>query len=98
VTSFELKRIVAIAIAPLVAMILVLAFYPQFGLSKSQGSVKAAIAPAAFGGCVKAFPGGFRPLSCVEYGPPATAASLKASAVGHPETVAIVPAKTRATR
>jgi NADH-quinone oxidoreductase subunit M len=47
VKSFELKRIEAIAIVPLVAMILVLAFYPQFGLTKSDASLKAAIAPAA---------------------------------------------------
>jgi NADH-quinone oxidoreductase subunit M len=73
VRSFELKRIEAIAIVPLVAMILVLAFYPQFGLSKSEGSVKAAIAPATVAGCLNAFPGGERPLSCVAYAPTKTA-------------------------
>ncbi len=56
VKSFELTRIEAIAIAPLVAIILVLAFYPQFGLNKSEVSVKAAIAPASFGGVLNAFP------------------------------------------
>jgi NADH-quinone oxidoreductase subunit M len=73
VRSFELKRIEAVAIVPLVAMILVLAFYPQFGLSKSERSVKAAIAPATVAGCLNAFPGGERPLSCVAYAPTKTA-------------------------
>jgi NADH:ubiquinone oxidoreductase subunit 4 (subunit M) len=65
VKSFELKRIEAIAIVPLVGMILVLAFYPQFGLSKSQVSVKAAIAPAALSRGWSAYP----PLSAVSYSP-----------------------------
>jgi NADH-quinone oxidoreductase subunit M len=85
VKSFELKRIEAIAILPLVAMILVLAFYPQFGLSKSQASVNAAIAPAAFGGCLSAVPGGTgQPRriytyssSCVAYAPTKTPAPSK---------------------
>lgn len=47
VQSFELGRAEAIAIVPLCLIILVLAFYPQFGLSRSQASVKLAIAPAA---------------------------------------------------
>ena len=47
VQSFEIKRSEAIAIVPLCLIILVLAFYPQFGLSRSQASVKLAIAPAA---------------------------------------------------
>jgi NADH-quinone oxidoreductase subunit M len=34
------------AIAPFVLVILVLAFYPQFGLRRSEPSLKAAIAPA----------------------------------------------------
>jgi NADH-quinone oxidoreductase subunit M len=36
----------AFAIVPLVGVILVLAFYPQFGLRRSEPSLKAAIAPA----------------------------------------------------
>ena len=32
---------------PIVGVILVLAFYPQFGLKRSEPSVKASIAPAA---------------------------------------------------
>jgi NADH-quinone oxidoreductase subunit M len=36
----------AAVIVPIVAVILALAFYPQFGLRRSQSSVKAAIAPA----------------------------------------------------
>ena len=35
------------AIAPLVLVILVFAFYPQFGLSRSQSTVKQALAPTA---------------------------------------------------
>jgi hypothetical protein len=37
----------AVAIVPLVAIILVFAFYPQFGLSKSERSLKAALSPTA---------------------------------------------------
>jgi NADH-quinone oxidoreductase subunit M len=55
VKSFELKRIEAIAIVPLVAIIIVLAFYPQFGLSRSETSLKAAIAPAALTGGAYAY-------------------------------------------
>jgi NADH-quinone oxidoreductase subunit M len=73
VSSFELKRIEAIAIVPLVAMILVLAFYPQFGLSKSQASVKAAIAPANFGGLLSDFHG--NAVSSVSYAPAKTPAA-----------------------
>jgi len=47
VTSFEVKPAEAIAIVPLVGIILVLAFYPQFGLHKSEASAKVAIASAA---------------------------------------------------
>jgi len=50
VHSREIGAIEAIAIVPLVAIILVLAFYPQFGLNKSQGAAKVAIAPAALAG------------------------------------------------
>jgi NADH-quinone oxidoreductase subunit M len=39
-----------VAIVPLVLVILALAFYPQFGLSRSEASVKAAVAPAEFQG------------------------------------------------
>ncbi len=46
VTSREIGLVDAIAIAPLVLIILVLAFYPQFGLRRSEPSVRAAIAPA----------------------------------------------------
>ena len=47
VRSREIGRTEAIAIVPLVAIILVLAFYPQFGLNKSEASLKVAIYPAA---------------------------------------------------
>jgi NADH-quinone oxidoreductase subunit M len=46
VASRELGIADAAAIAPLVLVILVLAFYPQFGLRRSEPSVRAAIAPA----------------------------------------------------
>jgi NADH-quinone oxidoreductase subunit M len=39
----EVRLSEAIAIVPLVVVILVLAFYPQFGLSKSHGSVSASL-------------------------------------------------------
>ena len=46
VHSSEIGLREAVAIVPLVAVILVLAFYPQFGLRRSESSLKAAIAPA----------------------------------------------------
>jgi hypothetical protein len=36
-----------VAVVPLVLIILALAFFPQFGLSRSQSSVKATIATVA---------------------------------------------------
>jgi NADH-quinone oxidoreductase subunit M len=44
--SRELTLSEAAVIAPIVAVILALAFYPQFGLRRSEPSVKAAILPA----------------------------------------------------
>ena len=44
VNSVEIGRPEAIAIVPLAVVILVLAFYPQFGLSRSEHSVRAALA------------------------------------------------------
>jgi NADH-quinone oxidoreductase subunit M len=46
VASRELALADVIAIAPVVLIILALAFYPQFGLKRSQPSVRAAVAPA----------------------------------------------------
>jgi NADH-quinone oxidoreductase subunit M len=46
VVSRELGLADATAIAPIVLVILVLAFYPQFGLRRSEQSVQAAVAPA----------------------------------------------------
>jgi NADH-quinone oxidoreductase subunit M len=46
VTSSEIGLAEAAAIAPLVLVILVLAFYPQFGLRRSEPSVRAAVASA----------------------------------------------------
>ena len=45
-TSLEIGRSEAIAIVPIVAVILVLAFYPQFGLRRSEPSVRSSIAAA----------------------------------------------------
>ena len=51
VISFEIERRDAIAIVPLAIVILVFAFYPQFGLSRSKLSVTEAVAaPAQAGG------------------------------------------------
>jgi NADH:ubiquinone oxidoreductase subunit 4 (subunit M) len=47
VTSREVGLADAIAIAPIALIILVLAFYPQFGLKRSELSVRAAVQPAA---------------------------------------------------
>jgi formate hydrogenlyase subunit 3/multisubunit Na+/H+ antiporter MnhD subunit len=47
VSSFDLRAGEAIAIVPLVALILALAVYPQFGLKRSQRSLNVAVAPAA---------------------------------------------------
>jgi NADH-quinone oxidoreductase subunit M len=46
VTSREIGLADAAAVVPLVGVILVLAFYPQFVLKRTEPSVKAAIAPA----------------------------------------------------
>ncbi len=46
VASREVALGEAVAIVPLVLVILVLAFYPQFGLRRSEPTVRAAIAPA----------------------------------------------------
>ncbi len=50
VQSFELRRSEAIALVPLCLIILALAFYPQFGLSKSETSMNVAMFPAAAAG------------------------------------------------
>ena len=47
VTSREIRLAEALPIVPIVAVILVLAFYPQFGLKRSEASATAAVAPAA---------------------------------------------------
>ena len=46
VTSFDISIGDALPIIGLLAVILVLAFYPQFGLRRSQPSVNATVAPA----------------------------------------------------
>jgi NADH-quinone oxidoreductase subunit M len=46
VSSREIEWREAVGIAPLVGVILVLAFYPQFGLKRSEPTVKTAVAPA----------------------------------------------------
>ena len=46
VTSREIRLPEAIAIVPIVGVILVLAFYPQFGLRRSEPSLKVSIAAA----------------------------------------------------
>ncbi len=50
VTSYDIGVSDLVALVPLVLVILALAFYPQFGLSRSEASVRAAVAPAEFQG------------------------------------------------
>jgi NADH-quinone oxidoreductase subunit M len=47
VASREITGAEAIAIFPIVLIVLVFAFYPQFGLNKSSSAVKVALAPTA---------------------------------------------------
>ena len=47
VTSRDIGLGDALVLVPIVLIILVLAFYPQFGLKRSEPSVRAAVAPAA---------------------------------------------------
>jgi NADH:ubiquinone oxidoreductase subunit 4 (subunit M) len=47
VVSREIGLADALALVPLVLIILVLAFYPQFGLKRSEPSVRTAVTPAA---------------------------------------------------
>ncbi|HWD68709.1 MAG TPA: NADH-quinone oxidoreductase subunit M [Solirubrobacteraceae bacterium] len=47
VHSIEIQRREAVAIVPLCLIILALAFFPQFGLSKSETSMRVAVLPAA---------------------------------------------------
>jgi NADH-quinone oxidoreductase subunit M len=56
VTSYDIGISDLVALVPLVVVILALAFYPQFGLSRSQASVKAAVAPAEFQGVTGGVP------------------------------------------
>ena len=44
--SREVRLAEAVAIVPIVVVILVLAVYPQFGLRRSEPTVRATIAPA----------------------------------------------------
>jgi NADH-quinone oxidoreductase subunit M len=60
VSSYEIGLSEAVAIAPLVLIILVLAFYPQFGLRRSESSVKATIAPAQVQASIGGVSGGAR--------------------------------------
>jgi NADH-quinone oxidoreductase subunit M len=50
VTSTEIRFAEAVAIVPLVAVILALALYPQFGLRRSQQSLNSAVALVEVGG------------------------------------------------
>jgi len=46
VSSFDISLVDALPVVGLLAVILVLAFYPQFGLKRSQPTVNAVVAPA----------------------------------------------------
>ncbi len=82
VTSFELRLGEGVAIVPLVAVILALAFFPQFGLTRSQPTVRETIA-AAHGGqapalnAARVVPGGVR------------RGAGQTTAAGHPRGVAV---------
>ncbi len=54
VKSTELLRGEAVAVVPLVALIVALALFPQFGLERSDPALKASIAPAAQSGTATA--------------------------------------------
>ena len=57
VTSFEIKRWEAVAIVPMVLLILVFAFYPQFALKRSQSAARATVAAAnGNGGALSSYP------------------------------------------
>jgi len=47
VTSFDVSLADAVPMVGIIAVILVLAFYPQFGLTRSQASLEATLAPTA---------------------------------------------------
>jgi NADH-quinone oxidoreductase subunit M len=91
VSSREVGLSEAIAIVPLALIILVLAFYPQFGLNKSQASMRVALYPvSAVGGTA---PDARRqavastrfkspPLSETAYSPAADAGSGRANRTG----------------
>ena len=53
VTSFEIGVGDALAIVPMVLVILVFAFYPQFGLRRSQNSVRQRVAAACTAGTTR---------------------------------------------
>jgi hypothetical protein len=46
VSSFDISIVDALPVIGLLAVILVFAFYPQFGLRRSDPTVKSAVAPA----------------------------------------------------
>jgi NADH-quinone oxidoreductase subunit M len=78
VRSFEFGLRDAVGIVPLVAMILVLAFYPQFGLSRSGPAVRASITVASLyskldrGQALRASWWSYPPRSAVVYTPAGT--------------------------
>src|SRR5205807_2195671 len=70
--SREITRGELVAVAPLVLVILVLAFYPQFVLHRTESTVKATVAAAApASGAVAARPGwtAYAPLKTASSGP-----------------------------
>ena len=59
VTSFEIGWGDALAIVPVLGVILVLAFYPQFGLWRSEKAVRADVIPAQTAQRLAALPAGW---------------------------------------
>jgi NADH-quinone oxidoreductase subunit M len=81
VHSKEIGVAEAVATVPLVAIILVLAFYPQFGLSKSETSVKVALYPTTVAGSTApyALPGATTASAGRKYAPPTETAYAPAA-------------------
>jgi NADH-quinone oxidoreductase subunit M len=76
VSSREIGLLDGAVLAPLVAVILFLAFYPQFALQRSEGSVKAAVGRAQAltiklhlaGGCPPRYLQHFEETTCITGG------------------------------
>ena len=75
VTSYDISLLDGVVLAPLLAVIVFLAVYPQFALQRSEGSVKAAVyraqtaavlqgAPRSAAACPPAYQQRFEEVAC----------------------------------